>query len=194
MLIRINRTSFFMITLLFAFGVSGWIRSENQGEAPASLAGGLGLPTISLQGREGDRQTMSEIADLAHQKRNSEADKKLKVWMKKDAKSPVPFVLAGTLAYERKQYKRCLSYCEKALSRDPQFADAYYWRGKAFEALGKPMEAVNEYRAALLSKPDHAQAKASLSALASSLGVNEEDLGVGGHSSDGRSSDGRAHR
>ncbi len=94
----------------------------------------------------------SEIRQLWDSGDKKAAEKRLRDWEDRDEKSGEPLVMAAIFQFEKKEFKKCLSLCEKALSRSPQLAEAYYWRGRAYEALDKPVEALNEYRAAVLAK------------------------------------------
>ncbi len=47
----------------------------------------------------------------------------------------------------------------------PSFAEAYYWRGKVFETLGKYDAAKDNYRKALEGNPQHRAAKDALSSM-----------------------------
>jgi len=85
-------------------------------------------------------------------------------------KSPEPWFVLGRVRYLRSDFKKAIKRFKKALKYDPQFAPAYYWRGKAYEARGKQDEAANEYQAAFHADAQHEPARAAwerLSGLAS---------------------------
>jgi tetratricopeptide (TPR) repeat protein len=72
-------------------------------------------------------------------------------------------VVSAKLRYKEGRYKKCISLCDEALKKSPQNAEAYYWKGKAYESLGKPLEAANELRAALMAKRGYTEAEEALS-------------------------------
>jgi tetratricopeptide (TPR) repeat protein len=43
----------------------------------------------------------------------------------------------GEAAYRLGKYQESVAYCNRALYLDPRCADALYFRGKSYEALGK---------------------------------------------------------
>jgi len=105
---------------------------------------------------------MLEIDGLWDSNKKSEAEKALDKWMSEEKKSPYPWVEAGKLRFEEKKYKRALSSLQTALDKSPQCAEAYYWRGRSFEAMNKPMDAANEYRAAVLAQEKYVEAQEAL--------------------------------
>ena len=56
--------------------------------------------------------------------------------------------------FEKKSYKKCITVCDKILDREPRMAEAFYWKGRALEAQKKPLEAANEYQAAVRARAD----------------------------------------
>lgn len=72
--------------------------------------------------------------------------------------------------FDKKAYKKCISLCDKILDKEPRSADAYYWKGRAYEEQKKPLEAANEYQAAILARPDFQAANESLVRVNSLLG------------------------
>lgn len=111
-----------------------------------------------------------EILKLWEADQKSAALKQLSQWKRADKKTAGPWVLSAHIAFEQKKYKKCLNYAETALGKSPQTAEAYYWRGRAFEAMSKWMDAANEYRAALLVDPNYSQAMELLNRVNSQLG------------------------
>jgi tetratricopeptide (TPR) repeat protein len=83
------------------------------------------------------------------------------------------FVARAQKAFETKHYKKCVALTEKALDREPSLADAYYWKGRGLEAMGKTLEAANEYHAALLARPDFAEAREGLTRVSTALGTTD---------------------
>jgi tetratricopeptide (TPR) repeat protein len=90
--------------------------------------------------------------------------------MKSEENAPGPWLAAARISFHEKKYKRCLSQAEDALERSPQNAEAYYWRGRCYEAKGNPLEAANEYKAALKAEAAHPQAHEGLSRIQANLG------------------------
>ncbi len=123
--------------------------------------------------RAGDQE--NEIVQLWNAKEHRKAERELEAWMEKEPKSAAPWVTAARLRFEEKRFKKCVSLGQAALKRSPQSADAYYWRGRAYEAMNQPLEAANEYRAALLADKDHAEARAGLDRASSLLGHSTAD-------------------
>jgi len=111
-----------------------------------------------------------EIRTLWAEGKKAQAEKKLDSWKVSNKKSPAPLILEAEFRYQEKRYSKCLSATERAIDKFPKSADAYYWRGKAFEALNKPMEAANEYQAALMAKTTRPDARESLARVLAQLG------------------------
>ena len=104
-----------------------------------------------------------------------EAFKNAKNWMKEEKGSSFPKVVMASLYFQKGKYKKCLRLCKKAIKKSPQIGEAYFWRGRAYEALKKPMEAANEYRAALYAKQEFYPAQEGLDRVLAKLneGVSE---------------------
>ncbi len=71
--------------------------------------------------------------------------------------------------FEKKSYKKCISLCDKVLDKDPSVADAYYWKARALEAQEKPLDAANEYKAALIARAEFPEARDGLARVTSLL-------------------------
>ncbi|OVE76964.1 hypothetical protein BVX98_03950 [bacterium F11] len=95
-------------------------------------------------------------------KNKQKAFHEVRSWMKDEKTSPYPWLVGATLHFQEKRYKKCLKYCKKALKKKTQIGEVYFWRGRAYEALKKPMEAANEYRAALYAKQEFQPAQERL--------------------------------
>lgn len=100
---------------------------------------------------------------------DKEAQRLLKQWMKEGATAQ-PWTLAAEHAYRDRQYKKALKWATKAIDKFPKDADGYYWRGMAYEALRNPLDAGNEFRAALMANPQLASAQAGLNRVLIQLG------------------------
>jgi tetratricopeptide (TPR) repeat protein len=117
---------------------------------------------ISVAAEEFGGAKGTEIISLWKSGEKKEAKKLVNRWMDEDEKSAVPLVFSAILKFEEEEYKGCLSYTKKAIERDPHLAEAYFWRGRAYEAMGKYLEADNEYRAALAANKEFAEAQIRL--------------------------------
>ena len=104
----------------------------------------------------------------------SEAERESAQWLKTDDKSPWPWVTAAGLSFRQKKWGKCFSLANAALKRDPNLADAYYWRGRYYEKKKKPLEAANEYRAAVEAQSSHQAAKDGLARLRPQLGETDD--------------------
>ncbi len=91
-------------------------------------------------------------------------------WIKKEKKSPWPWVISAQLSFNEKKYRRCLTHAQKALDLSPQCADAYFLRGRALEETHKFLDAANEYRAALLVDRSFTEAQVALDRVSAQLG------------------------
>jgi len=133
--------------------------------SPHSLPSGANMGANEFGGSKG-----AEVMRLLKSGKRGEVEDLIHQWMKEEKQSASPWVYAGILKFEEKKYKSCLSYCEKAIDKAPQTAQAYYWRGRAYEELNKYLDAENEYQAALIADPDYAEAKLRLSGVEALLG------------------------
>ena len=86
----------------------------------------------------------------------------MKKALKAEKSDPYRWVAMARLRFRQEKYASSLRYAQKALRRDPYYAPAYYWRGRAYEARNKWLESANEYRAALLIDQDYDAARRAL--------------------------------
>jgi uncharacterized protein HemY len=112
-----------------------------------------------------------EIEKLYQANEKRKAEKVLDKWMQDEKNSPWPWVESGSLRFREKKYKKALKILKTALDKSPQCAEAYYWRGRSYEAMNKPLDAANEYRAALLAKDQYADAQEALTRVQAQLGA-----------------------
>lgn len=112
---------------------------------------------------------VEEIVDLWEGGKKRKAIRTLRKWEKEAPDKPGPYVATARLKFLQKKYKSCLRACKKALKKDPNNADAYYWRGRAYENLEKPLEAANEYSAALRARKGFKEALDGLNRVKSQL-------------------------
>ncbi|MBN1430276.1 MAG: hypothetical protein JXB07_18040 [Anaerolineae bacterium] len=63
--------------------------------------------------------------------------------------------LAQALKYyeEGKDFNSALEACEQAIDREPYLADAHNLRGTILEQMEKPLQALNAYKEAFVSRP-----------------------------------------
>ena len=115
-------------------------------------------------------QRSIDIESLWDSGNKSEARQLLEKWMRDEKSSPWPLVQSAALQYRQKKYKSSLATLKKALEKSPQCAEAYYWRGKNFEAQNKPLDAANEYRAAVIAEQSYLEAQEALTRVLGLLG------------------------
>jgi tetratricopeptide (TPR) repeat protein len=127
---------------------------------PSSPAEAVGAPAVSPVREPKDRGT--EIRNLWAAGERKMAWKRANAWINREGNSAEAWTVGAELFYREGKYKKALSYAKKAISRSPQYADAYYVEGQAYEALKNPMDAANEYRAAMAAKKDFSEAKEAL--------------------------------
>lgn len=70
--------------------------------------------------------------------------------------------------YDLGKYADAATVLEKAVTLQNNFSEGYYWRGRCFEKLNKPADAIEAYQSALMYDPEYAEAKDALKR----LGVN----------------------
>jgi len=103
-----------------------------------------------------------EILTLWENEKHRKATQEIEKWKARDKKNADPWVVEASLKYDQKKYRQVIKLCKKALKLAPNNSEAYYWRGRAYEAKNKPLEAANEYRAALIARKDFSDAQVSL--------------------------------
>jgi tetratricopeptide (TPR) repeat protein len=113
----------------------------------------------------------NELENLLAQNDRKGAEHLVDGWLKAEPKSPWPLVAEARLAYHEKRFKNGLAFVNKALTKWPQCSPAYFWRGRLYEALQRPLDAANEYRAALLSDDPYPAAQPELDRVLASLGM-----------------------
>lgn len=115
--------------------------------------------------------TRIEILELWKSGKKREARSKLNKWKSAQKKSAEPWVVAAQFEFEEGRYKKCITMAQKALERNPLAADAYYWKGRSFEAMNKPMEAANELKAAILGQTSAQDAQLTLDRVLNGLAL-----------------------
>lgn len=170
-----------MLIIIFC-SLTGWVWAEEPKPSTESPQDFLGLPGgVQVHSKDA---TADRILELWNKGEKRAANKELDKWMSSDGKSPDPWVLKARFYYEEGHFKKCLSVTQKALKRSPQCAPAYYWRGRAFESLGKPLESANEYQAAVHADSHFEEAKKALDSVMATI----EGTGLTGATPDGRAS------
>lgn len=111
-----------------------------------------------------------EIQALWDAGKKSKAEKLIDAWKKEEKDSPWPWVQEAALSVQEKKYKRALSLTKAALEKAPQCAEAYYWRGRSYEAMKQYLDAANEYRAALMGESQLSEAQEGLDRVSAQLG------------------------
>ena len=72
------------------------------------------------------------------------------------------YIEKAILLYDLKKFKESLSVLNKSILIDKFQADAYYWMGKNYEAIGNKVDAKFYYEQTILLAPDYEIAKQSL--------------------------------
>lgn len=155
--INLNRVLIVLISTGFYAGKASVFSAETS--VPSTPSQALHLPEAVAVDR------MGEIRQLWTEGKKSEAQGKISEWIKKEKKNVLPWVLKTEFAFKDGRYKQALSLAEKALSKFPPDERLYFLRGQSYEALKNPMDAANEYRAALLLNKSNAEAQMALNKL-----------------------------
>lgn len=111
-----------------------------------------------------------EIVVVWNRGGHDEARRRAKEWRKANKKDVSAWLISAEVAIWSGDPKKALKFGKKALSLAPHSAEAYAVRGRAFEALEKPLEAANEYRAALLAESQFPPAQNGLDRVLARLG------------------------
>lgn len=64
----------------------------------------------------------------------------------------------GRNLYDQGRYDEAIQAFDRALAVDPNFVDAYVWKGNAYDKIGATESAINAYQNALRIRPDHPEA------------------------------------
>lgn len=88
----------------------------------------------------------------------------------RDVRYMVAYMEKGFLYYEAKKYDDALKVFQLATDVNAKYADAYYWKGKTYEAMGRTEEAINAYEEALGLDPGLKEASDALGRLRSVKG------------------------
>lgn len=82
-----------------------------------------------------------------------------------DADDERAYLGLGRISIQQKNWKEALRYFDLAAKTAPTNAEAYYYRAKCFEGLGRKEDAIDDYVKALTFKKDYPEAKAALDKL-----------------------------
>ena len=82
-----------------------------------------------------------------------------------DPRNHLKLLKVAGLYYSQKEYGLALKHIERAISLNPEFADAYLFRGMCYEAKGMREEARESYRKTLDLDPRNQPARQRLSEL-----------------------------
>jgi tetratricopeptide (TPR) repeat protein len=89
------------------------------------------------------------------------ADARCAAFVRRNNNSAAGWTLWGRAKLAQKEYKQAVRRFNKALKRDPAYSEAFFWKGKTYEAWGKLDEAANEYQAAFHADAANAEAAAA---------------------------------
>lgn len=153
---------FFVLFTVVAGTGAGWTEESEPTASPEELIRPDDTEAFPTSERG------AAILDLWEHRRK-EAWRKIDDWMDEEKSSAQPWLVAARVCYLEKRYKRSLKMAQRALDKAPQNPAGYYWRGRAFEAMDKPLEAVNEYRAALMAQENFVQAREGINRVTSLL-------------------------
>ncbi len=126
---------------------------------PASLALAKPAPESA------DPAFMSEAETLLNQGEWNKAIRLANRRLSRNSKSWDAWTVSGRAYLGKKQYAWAVRRFNKALKFRPAYADAFYWKGQAFEEWGKLDEATNEYQAAIHADAQQPLAQAALGRL-----------------------------
>ena len=79
----------------------------------------------------------------------------------------VAYMEKGFIHFEAKNYPEALKVFQLATHVDGRYADAFYWQGKTYEAMGKTQDAINMYEESLQLDPGLKESSAALARLGS---------------------------
>jgi tetratricopeptide (TPR) repeat protein len=82
----------------------------------------------------------------------------------------------GLLFFLSNDYHKALSYFERVIEKNPNYADAYFYIGYCKRKLGNYTEAVEAYKQAIRIKPDYADAYCDLGVVYGELGRYTEAI------------------
>lgn len=91
-----------------------------------------------------------------------------------DVKCEYLDLVAGKIC--QRDYAGALDNVNRLISYDPDFADAYYFRGICNYSLEKYQESIDDYQKALKLEPKHAKARFNIGASKYAQGFLEEAL------------------
>jgi len=84
---------------------------------------------------------------------------------------------AGVHYCRQKKYDLAIASTSKALSLDPHYTDAFINRGNAYDELGWPFKAIEDYTSALAIRPNDSYALYNRAAVYSRIGRTDKAIG-----------------
>ncbi len=152
----------FLIIAGVAFGASHKVQADNTSLEPETSVKPAAEETAKIIDSPPveDKNLQKAWGDI--QEGNwKQAREKVLVVIAKNKKNPEAWTLLGRTYFMQPKYKKAIRRFKKALKYDPHYAQAYFWKGKAYEALNKVDEAENEYQAAFRADPNLEEARNS---------------------------------
>jgi len=83
-----------------------------------------------------------------------------------DRKFMEAYIEKGLIFFDKHQYPEALQVFKLAVEVEPTYADAWYYQGRCYESLGKPLDATTMYENALKYDPSLKEAQAALNRMA----------------------------
>jgi len=123
-----------------------------------------GKPEPPRPGAPGSGPPPEFLAAVGHHRagRLGEAEPLYRSVIRQFPRSAEAHGLLGYLTQQQGQHEAALVHIAKAIELNPNFIDAYLWRGMALQSLGRLQEAEASYRRALISNPRHFDALCNL--------------------------------
>jgi tetratricopeptide (TPR) repeat protein len=82
-----------------------------------------------------------------------------------DPTNPAIFFQLGLLKYNEKDYAGAIAALEKATQMTPDYANAKYFLGLSYEAVGRHADAITQFEDIKVTNPDSAEVDAILANL-----------------------------
>ena len=93
-----------------------------------------------------------------------------------DANDAESLYIAGVQQLWQENWAAALVYFQKAIAKNPQYAEAHYNLGVAYGILGRYEEEIGAYKQAIRIKPDYNKAQYNLGVVYGSLGRYQEAI------------------
>ena len=138
-------------------------RQQKLAKKAAKGATNQRVPDPAVSGRE--PATQPDIALALHHHTAGRLDEAESIYhqlLQADSNQFDAVHLLGVIAYQKAQYDVAVEFITKAITINPDYAEAHYNLGNAVKDQGKLSEAVAIYRKAIAIKPDYAEAHNNL--------------------------------